>query len=132
MHAYLTSCAVPMETVTSCCMLVSINLTALFSKTHKRSGWQNCRLVFQGMRVEGTLVEAGEYASEGALWVNGKIHDNVIFLPADHHGSIEVHLMMSTLFETLKIHAERISSTLEGPWELEHIWNLDEMTSLRR
>ncbi len=98
----------------------------------QESGWQNCRLVLQGMRVEGTLVEAGEYAAEGALWVNGKIHDNVIFLPADHHGSIEVHLMMSPLFETLKIHAERISSTLEGPWELEHIWNLDEMTSLRR
>jgi hypothetical protein len=98
----------------------------------QESGWQNCRLVFQGMRVEGALIEPGEYATEGALWVDGKIHDNVILLPADHDGSIEVRLMMSPLFETLKIHAERIASTLEGPRELERVWNLDDMTSPRR
>ncbi len=40
--------------------------------------------------------------------------------------------MMSLLFEILKGYVERISSTLEGPLELEHVWNLDEMTSLRR
>jgi hypothetical protein len=98
----------------------------------QESGWQNCRLIFQGMRVEGTRVERGDYASEGALWVDGEVHDNVILLPADHHGSIQVHLMMSPLFETLRIHAERILSALEGPWELERVWNLDDMTSPRR
>jgi len=94
----------------------------------QESGWQNCRLTFQGMRVEGTSVEPGEYSSGGSLWVDGKIHDDVVLLPLDHDGAIQVHLVMSPLFETLKIHAEKVSSTLEGPWELERVWSLEEMT----
>jgi hypothetical protein len=97
-------------------------------KDPQESGWQNCRLIFQGMRIEGNRVEPGEYASDGALWVDGEIHDNVILLPADHRGTIQVHLVMSPLFETLKIHADKISSRLEGPWEFERAWTLDEMT----
>jgi hypothetical protein len=80
------------------------------------------------MRVEGTSVEPGEYSSGGSLWVDGKIHDDVVLLPLDHDGAIQVHLVMSPLFETLKIHAEKVSSTLEGPWELERVWSLEEMT----
>jgi hypothetical protein len=100
----------------------------LVFKDPQESGWQNCRLIFQGMRLEGTPVEPGEYVSDGALWVDGEVHDNVILLPADHHGTVQVHLVMSPLFETLKIHADKMSSTLEGPWELEHVWSLAEMT----
>ncbi len=94
----------------------------------QESGWQNCRLTFQGMRLEGNSVEPGEYVSEGSLWVDGEVHVNVFLLPADHHGSIEIHLVMSPLFETLKIFADSITSTLEGPWELETVWNLEEMS----
>jgi hypothetical protein len=92
-------------------------------KDPQESGWQKCRLSFRGMRVDGDLVEEGEYTSEGALWVNGEVYDNVILLPANYEGSIQVNLVMSPLFEKLEIHAESISTTLEGPWEFERVWN---------
>jgi hypothetical protein len=97
-------------------------------KDPQESGWQNCRLVFHGMRVEGTPVGPGEYVSDGTLWVNGESYHDTVILPADHHGSIQVHLTMSPLFEVLKIRAEQISFKPEGPWDLEHVWTLDEMT----
>ena len=80
------------------------------------------------MRLEGNSVEPGEYVSEGSLWVDGEVNDNVFLLPTDHHGSIEIHLVMSPLFETLKIFADSITSRLEGPWELETVWNLEDMS----
>ena len=92
-------------------------------KDPQESGWQKCRLAFRGMRVKGDLVEEGEYTSEGALWVNGEVYDNVILLPANYEGSIQVNLVMSPLFEKLEIHAESISTTLEGSWEFEREWN---------
>ncbi|MDE3104498.1 MAG: hypothetical protein KGK08_04920 [Acidobacteriota bacterium] len=88
----------------------------------QESGWQNCRLVFQGMRVQGTPAELGAYASEGDMRVDGKSHGGLILLPADYQGSIQINLVLSPLFETLTIHAQRITSLLEGPWELEATW----------
>jgi hypothetical protein len=93
----------------------------------QESGWQDCLLSFKGMRIEGARVEPDEYVSEGAMRVDGTVHDHVILLPANSRGTIQVDLVISPLFETLKIHATEISSTLEGPWELERVWGPDEM-----
>jgi hypothetical protein len=96
------------------------------------SGWQNFRLAFRGMWIDGIIAESGEHVSDGALWVDGKVQENVILLPANHHGTIQLDLVISPLFETLKIHANEISSMLEGPWELETIWSPDEMHELSK
>jgi hypothetical protein len=93
----------------------------------QESGWQNCRFSFKGMRIEGPRVEPNEYVSGGAMRVDGTVHDHVILLPASFRGRIQLDLVISPLFETLRIHATEISSTLEGPWELERIWAPDEM-----
>jgi hypothetical protein len=79
------------------------------------------------MRIEGPRVEPNEYVSGGAMRVDGTVHDHVILLPASFRGRIQLDLVISPLFETLRIHATEISSTLEGPWELERIWGPDEM-----
>ena len=93
----------------------------------QESGWQNCRLSFKGMRIEGARVEPNEYVSEGAMRVDGTVHDHVILLPANFRGAIQLNLVISPLFETLRIQATEIASTLEGPWELERIWGPEEM-----
>jgi hypothetical protein len=91
----------------------------------QESGWQKFRLLFEGMHIEGELVAPEEYASEGAMWVNEKQHENLILLPANHSGTIQLDLVLSPLFDTLKIHASKVISQLEGPWELEAIWDTD-------
>ncbi len=96
----------------------------VFSDAYE-SGWQNFRLNFEGMRIEGDLVAPGEYASGGAIWVNGTKEDNIIQLPADHSGEICLELVLSPLFDTLTIRATKVTSSLEGPWVLEEYWDAD-------
>jgi hypothetical protein len=94
-------------------------------KDAQESGWQNFRLIFEGMRIEGDLVEPSEYATDGELWIDGKNENGVILLPADHTGDICLELVLSPLFGTLKIYGSKITSQLEGPWSLEAIWDAD-------
>ena len=94
-------------------------------KDAQESGWQDFRLIFEGMRIEGGLVAPGEYASEGELWINGRNENGVILIPSDHAGDICLELVLSPLFGTLKIFGSRIRSQLEGPWSLEAIWDVD-------
>jgi hypothetical protein len=93
----------------------------------QESGWQDCRLSFADLRVEGARVDPNEYISAGQVSIDGKIHDHVILLPANHRGVVEMKLVISPLFETLKIQASEISSSLEGPWVLERIWGPSDM-----
>jgi len=92
-------------------------------KDAQESGWQNFRLIFEEMRIEGELPGPREYADRGELWVDGKNENGVILLPADHVGDICLELVLSPLFGTLKIYGSKINSQLEGPWSLEAIWD---------
>jgi hypothetical protein len=94
-------------------------------KDAQESGWQNLRFQFEGMRIEGKIVELDEYAYDGNLWVNGSNENGVISLPANHSGDVCLEMSLSPTFETIKIHASRISSALEGEFELEAIWDAD-------
>ena len=93
----------------------------------QESGWQDCRLSFEDMRVNGPRVEPNEYISEGQVKVDGLVHDHVIRLPGNHRGTVEVKLVIAPLFEPLTIQASEMSSSLEGPWALERIWGPDDM-----
>jgi hypothetical protein len=88
----------------------------------QESGWQNVRFLFEGMRVEGQIVE---YASDGDLWVNGKNENGIALLPEDHDGDICLELRLSPLFDILKIHASGVNSNFEGDFELECLWDAD-------
>jgi hypothetical protein len=95
----------------------------------QESGWQNFRLEFADMQLEGGAALPGEYAHEGELWVDGTNGNGMIHLPADHKGNITLELALSPRFDTLKIHASSVRSTLEGPWKLETYWDAEGNTS---
>jgi len=87
------------------------------------AGWQNIRLTFEGMQIDGELVPPEEYAHSGDLWINGNNENGIIWLPANHTGEICLELVLSPVFDTLKIRATKVTSSLEGPWVLEAYWD---------
>jgi hypothetical protein len=92
-------------------------------KDAQLSGWQNIRFSFEGMRIEGEVVELNQYASDGELWIDGKNDNGTAMLPADHEGDICLELCLAPEFNTIKIHATSIRSEFEGEFELEAKWD---------
>jgi len=79
------------------------------------SDYQNLRLNFEGMRIEGKVdFSEDTYLSEGTLWVNGVEHDNIVHLPANHEGELRMEICVSPAFDITKIYATKMSSELTG------------------
>jgi hypothetical protein len=93
------------------------------------SGWQNVRFSFEGMKIEGEIVELGQYASDGDLWIDGKNDNGIAILPADHKGDIYLELRLAPEFNTVKIHASSIQSEFEGEFEPECLWDSEGNTT---
>lgn len=88
------------------------------------SGFQNVRFRFEGMRVDGSLNKVAEYASDGALWIDGVRHE-LPLLPVDHRGEVRMELQLSPDFGITTIHATHIVSTFEGEFEPEFQWDAE-------
>jgi hypothetical protein len=98
----------------------------LFETDMYECGWQDARLDFEGMSVEGEVDLSKEpYASDGCLQIGEQVEENIVYLPADHTGKICLEMCLSPEFDTLKIHASKMTSTLLGEFQLEAIWNTD-------
>ncbi|SEG62029.1 hypothetical protein SAMN05421819_3863 [Bryocella elongata] len=95
------------------------------------SGWQNVRFQFEGMRIEGRVVELDQNASDGDLWLDGEKDSLVpnasgLFrLPLNFRGSVRMELCLAPEFNIFSIHATAVRSQFEGEFELETIWNVD-------
>jgi len=94
-------------------------------KDAQESGYQELRLAFTGMRIEGEIpdLEFDPYASDGELWIDGKNSNGMAYLPLDQTGQICLELRINPLFETLKIHATYVRSTLQGPFDSHRTWD---------
>jgi hypothetical protein len=91
----------------------------------QRSGWQDVRFDFEGMKIEGEVGKLKTYASDGELWVDGKNENGVITLPVKRSGEICLEMMLADDFRTLKIHATKITSSFVGEFELEAYWDAE-------
>jgi hypothetical protein len=89
----------------------------------QESGYQNVRFEFEGMRVEGEIVELGQHATGGEFWVDGKNQNGVMRLPIDQSGEIRFELCLAPEFRTVQIHATHVRSSFEGQFELEFHWD---------
>ena len=81
------------------------------------SAYQNLRLDFEGMRIEGKVdfdFSEDTYLYEGTLWVNGVEHDNIVHLPANHEGELRMEICVAPAFEVTKIYATKMSSEFIG------------------
>ena len=94
-------------------------------KDAQESGWQDLRFDFEGMRIEGEIVDLADdpYASDGDLWVNGTNENGVIYLPANHSGLICLEMRLNPSFAWLKIHATKMTSSLGGELRVDTNWD---------
>jgi hypothetical protein len=98
----------------------------IFGGLGHESGWQDLRLDFEGMRIEGEVDFAEDtYLSHGDLWVGSKRHDNILFLPAEHSGELRLEMCVAPHFDIVKILATNMASELLGEFEHEHFWQED-------
>lgn len=93
------------------------------------SGWQNVRMTFTDMDVEGLIPNDRPYAAAGYLSVDGTRDDGLIPFPANHVGEILLSMVLSDEFETTNIRASSVSIKAEGEFELERIWPRPELGS---
>jgi hypothetical protein len=82
-------------------------------------GWQNVRMTFKDMRVEGTIPNDEPYAADGYLSVDRISDDGLIPFPANHLGEILLSMVLSDKFETTNIRASSVSILAEGEFEFE-------------
>jgi hypothetical protein len=89
----------------------------------QRSGWQDVRFDFEGMRIEGEIGELKAAAYNGELWIDGKNENGIIFLPANHDGEICLEMTLAGDARTLKIHASKVTSSFVSEFEVEAYWD---------
>jgi hypothetical protein len=88
----------------------------------QRSGWQDVRFDFEGMRIEG---EVGELVLDGELWINEKKYENTFSLPTRHAGKICLTMYLEGDYRKLNIHATSMTSSFVGEFELESYWDAE-------
>lgn len=93
----------------------------------QESGWQQIRLSFAGMTVEGDLVRESR-SLDGDLVVNGVQGGGIVHLPANHLGEIQFEFDQANDFNTRVVRATAMRSELEGEFELETYWDTDGST----
>jgi hypothetical protein len=91
----------------------------------QKSGWQNVRMQFTDMIVEGKIQDDKPYAADGSLRLDGFEYDNLIPVPLSHLGSVLLSMTLSDDFAGTIVRASNISIVVEGEFELEYIWNED-------
>jgi len=87
------------------------------------SGWQNVRMRFTGMTIEGLPYEPDAYVSDGDLTVNGVRFDNMIPFSASNHGEVCLSMRVAYDFEIRTIRGTGIAIDAEGEFEVETIWD---------
>ena len=96
-------------------------------KDASESGYQFVRFDFEGMSIEGEVVDLqfDPYASDGDLWVDETSGNGAIYLPANHSGRIRFEMRLNPSFDWLRIHASKIASSLQGQLEVGTYWVAD-------
>lgn len=92
----------------------------------QESGFQLVRIDFTGMHVNGPVV-LDEHCSGGSIRVDGQLTDDVIYLPLDQEGSVQITLQLSPRSGTTIIDAQSIRVELEGEFERERVWEEDDI-----
>ena len=90
----------------------------------QESGFQFVRIHITGMHVKGPVV-LEEHCSGGSITLDGRLTDNIIYLPLDQEGSVQIALQLSPLFETTVVDGQSIRVELEGEFERELVWEKD-------
>jgi hypothetical protein len=91
----------------------------------QRSGWQDVRFDFEGMRIEGEIREPEVWVLDGELWVNEQRYENTFSLPARHSGKICLTMYLADDYRKVDIHATSMTSSFVSEFKLEAYW--DEM-----
>ena len=86
------------------------------------SGWQNVRMSFTKMTVEGEIQFPGEYAADGKLTIDGGSDDGLIEIPQVRVGSVDLWMCLSPNFEGVNIKGSSVAIAVEGDFKLEGTW----------
>jgi hypothetical protein len=92
----------------------------------QESGFQFVRMHFTGMHVDGPVV-LEEHCSGGSITLDGQSTDDIIYLPLDQEGPVQIALQLSPRFETTVVDAQSIRVELEGEFERERVWEEDDI-----
>jgi hypothetical protein len=87
------------------------------------SGWQNVRMRFTDMTVEGPPCEPDAYVSDGDLTVNGAQFNNMIPFSASNCGKVCLSMCVAYDFEMRTIRGASISIEAEGEFKIEAVWD---------
>ena len=86
------------------------------------SGWQNLRMTFTDITLEGSIPLHKPYAADGHLSVDGVKDDGLIPFPARHSGKVLLSMELSDEYATTTVRASSILIEAEGEFELEREW----------
>jgi hypothetical protein len=78
-----------------------------------------------GMRFEGEPIPDYNYVSGGDLWLDGEKVKYFVPVPLDFQGKVEIAMLVGEDFLTRKIYADSVSTSLEGEFRLETLWDAD-------
>jgi hypothetical protein len=92
----------------------------------QESGFQFVRVDFTGMHVNGPVV-LDERCSGGSISLDGQLTDDVIYLPLDQEGPVQITLQLSPRSEITVVDAQSIRVELEGEFERERVWEEDDI-----
>lgn len=90
----------------------------------QESGFQFVRLHFTGMHVKGPVV-LDEHCSRGSITLDGHLTDNILYLPLEQEGHVQIAFQLAPRFETTVVDAQSIRVELEGEFQRELIWEED-------
>ena len=86
------------------------------------SGWQNSRMTFTDMLIEGSIPDHKPHAADGHLSVDGVRDDGLIPFPSRSSGEVVLSMVLSDEFATITIRASSILMEAAGECELERAW----------
>lgn len=84
----------------------------------QESGFQFVRIHFTGMHLNGPVV-LDEHCSGGSITLDGHLTENIIYLPLEQEGPVQIAFQLAPRFEITVVDAQSIRVDLEGEFERE-------------